>query len=53
MSVFHYGTWHQWFAWRPVNTVLHGWAWLRMVERRRWFADVPGSPDGWDYRRTR
>lgn len=29
------GPWHRWFAWRPVNTVTHGWKWLRPVERRR------------------
>lgn len=28
------GPWHLWFAWFPVDTVTHGWRWLRPVERR-------------------
>lgn len=50
MSIFRHGPWHRWFAWHPVNTFTHGWRWLCVVERRRWVADVPGAPDGWDYR---
>lgn len=27
--------WVQWFAWKPVDTVDGGWAWLKHVHRRR------------------
>lgn len=47
------GPWHRWFAWRPVNTVTHGWRWLRYVERQRVQSKVslPGPlVSFWDYR---
>jgi hypothetical protein len=47
------GPWHRWFAWRPVDTITHGWKWLRMVERRRIQSKLhlPGPIDqGWQYR---
>lgn len=50
MSIYTYGPWHRWWAWRPVRTWAHGWVWLRTVERRRWAADVCGCPEGWTYR---
>ena len=50
MSIFRHGPWQRWFAWHPVDTFTWGWRWLCVVERRRWAADVPGAPDGWDYR---
>ncbi|MGB3301795.1 MAG: hypothetical protein WBA98_03815 [Gordonia sp. (in: high G+C Gram-positive bacteria)] len=50
MPIFTYGPWHKWFAWRPVHTNMHGGRWLQTIERRRWFADVPGAPNGWEYR---
>ena len=28
---------HLWFAWRPVNTTMHGWRWLVRVHRRAWW----------------
>lgn len=49
------GTWHRWFAWRPVDTVTHGWVWLRAVERRRiqLKLHLPGLIDqGWQYRKV-
>ena len=47
------GPWHDWFAWYPVDTVTHGWKWLRTVQRQRiqskW--SLPGPVDQcWDYR---
>lgn len=53
MGIVSNGPWHRWFAWRPVNTLTYGWRWLTTVERRRWLADVPGAPAGWDYRPQR
>lgn len=47
------GPWHRWFAWRPVDTVTHGWRWFRVVERRRIQSKMylPGPVDqGWQYR---
>lgn len=47
------GPWHRWFAWRPVNTVTHGWKWWRRVERRRVQSGLhlPGLIDQcWQYR---
>lgn len=26
--------WHSWFAWRPVKTINHRWAWATWVDRR-------------------
>ena len=46
-----YGPWHLWFAWHPIRTDLHGWRWLRIVERRRWFGGRSWS--GWDYQPTK
>lgn len=49
------GPWHRWFAWRPVDTVTHGWAWLRNVERRRIQLKLflPGPVDqAWQYRKV-
>ena len=47
------GPWHPWFAWRPVNTITHGWVWLKTIERQRvqtkWL--LPGPINQfWDYR---
>ena len=47
------GPWHRWFAWRPVNTITHGWVWLRTIERQRVQTklNLPGPIDQrWDYR---
>ena len=51
MSIAKYGPEHRWFAWRPVETDLHGWRWLRFVWRRKCFLDIPGAPVGgfWTY----
>lgn len=35
MSVCRIGPWHEWFAWRPVDTYLYGWKWLCTVKRAR------------------
>lgn len=48
------GPWHRWFAWRPVDTVTHGWIWLRVVERRRiqLKLSLPGPiRQDWQYRK--
>lgn len=29
--------WHPYFAWWPTMLDDGGWAWLRWVERRKWF----------------
>lgn len=42
------GPWHRWFAWRPVRTEEHGWRWLRIVERAKFYPpDAPGAPSPW------
>lgn len=41
-----YGPWHDWYAWRPVRTLWHGWRWLMPVRRRMWLG---GGTHGWDY----
>jgi hypothetical protein len=28
------GPWHDWYAWRPVQTYDQRWVWLRKVRRR-------------------
>lgn len=35
MFMFPIGPWHDWFAWFPVRTYDHRWAWLRSIRRRR------------------
>lgn len=47
------GPWHPWFAWHPVDTVTHGYVWLKVVERRRIQSkpDLPGPIwQTWQYR---
>ena len=56
MSLHLYGPWHVWFAWHPVQTLAHGWKWLRRVQRRRWKTNplYPGPAlSGWDYTITK
>ena len=48
MSIFRYGLPHMWFAWRPVETVDQGWAWLRWLIRQKVYVDGPGGPF-WEY----
>lgn len=45
-----HGPWHDWFAWRPINSYWYGWRWLCWVERRRWIGNGPNTGQGWDYR---
>jgi hypothetical protein len=51
--------WEKWFAWYPVETIGHHWAWLKTVGRRwNWKMNFriidpydPGDYDGgWEYR---
>ena len=30
------GPWHEWFAWRPVETHDYGWTWMRWGWRQRY-----------------
>ncbi len=30
------GTWHRWFAWRPVRASVEQTIWLETVDRRWW-----------------
>lgn len=41
--------WHRWFAWRPVDTVDHGYVWLAHIWRRRIQRHqyLNGGPDFW------
>jgi hypothetical protein len=51
--------WHKWFAWYPIETLGHHWAWLKVVERR-WNWDLnywgdagsgySGTDGGWEYK---
>lgn len=51
MGRVEYGPYHRWFAWRPVDTLWHGWKWLCFVQRRRQFtsSDCEGSSLRWEY----
>ncbi|MCQ9384399.1 hypothetical protein [Brevibacterium moorei] len=50
MSLFTYGRAHNWFAWHPVRERdTYRLVWLRVMIRRRVFADVPGAPEWWQY----
>lgn len=51
--------WEKWFAWFPVETIGHHWAWMKFVERRwnwemNYWCDAgsgySGSDGGWEYR---
>lgn len=39
MTVFKYGPWYRWFAWRPVHVIPFVWRRLVHVKRRRWRID--------------
>lgn len=50
------GPWHEWFAWRPVETHDFGWVWMRWVWRQRYMKNSHlDGPDfrWWFYRRDR
>lgn len=51
MSLWNYGRWHRWFAWRPIFTEI-GWVWLRRIDRRRVYlgSSMPGTAEWWEYR---
>jgi hypothetical protein len=41
----------RWFAWRPVNTLTHGWRWLCWIERKRIMCNTEGDIRlvGWSF----
>ena len=51
MSLFTYGPFVPFFAWRPVDTRDAGWVWLRRIRRRRCYVDEGPAGPFWDYYR--